>query len=207
MLIVKMEYSPRSENNILPLLKDINVNSKMDYLSKTVKELRHIARQRGVVGYSRLRKADLIAVISIDVRPRSTLLDDWLRGRLPERYNRDVNDTVNNSLMDAPVPVIETPILVPKPFVSRSTVGKIYDKTTSVINKFAKWIEGAIPEEPIRVVNEKLEELKAKVRAIFGKIAKNKLEIRETNSVIKGFTKQYTIRGTQGVDAKTWGIP
>src|SRR6218665_1903726 len=106
--------------------------------------------------------------------------------------------------MDAPVPVIETPILVPKPFVSRSTVGKIYDKTKSEINKFAKWIEGVIPEEPKRVVNEKLEELKAKVGSIFGKIAKNKLEIRETNSAIKGFTKQYTICGTQGVDAASF---
>ena len=107
----KMDYSPRSENNILPLLKDITGNSKMDYSSKTVKELRHIARQRGMAGYSGLRKADLIAVISRGVNPRPTFLDDWLRGRRPERHNNDVNSTVNNSLMDAPVPVIETPII------------------------------------------------------------------------------------------------
>ena|SRR6218665_3052820 len=95
----KMDYSPRPENNILPRVKEINVNSRMNYSSNTLKELRHIARQRGVVGYSKLRKADLIAVIS------------------------GLKNTVNNSLMDAPVLIIETPILVPKPFVSRSTVG------------------------------------------------------------------------------------
>jgi len=106
-----------------------------------------------------------------------------------------------SSLMDAPVPVLEAPILVPKPFVSRSTVGKIYDETKSEINKFAKWIEGYIPEGPKRVVNEKLEALKAKVSSIFGKIAKNKLKIRESNSAIKGFTKQNTIRGIEGVAA------
>jgi len=61
----------------------MNVDSKMDYTSKTVKELRHIARQRGMSRYSRLRKADLIAAISRDVTPRPTFLDNWLRGRIP----------------------------------------------------------------------------------------------------------------------------
>jgi len=72
------------------------------------------------------------------------------------------NGNFKSSLMDAPVPAIEAPILVPKPFVSKSAVGKIYDETRSEINKFAKWIEGAIPEGSKRVVNEKLEALKAK---------------------------------------------
>src|SRR6218665_3841341 len=119
-----------------------------------------------------------------------------------ERYKKSVTHSVKSSLMDAPIPAIEAPILIPKPIVSRSTVGKIYDKTKSVINKFARWIEGAIPEEPKRVVNDKLEKLKTQVNSIFGKLAKNKLEIRESNSAIKGFTKQqYTTCGTQGVDA------
>src|SRR6218665_1030758 len=172
----------------------MNVNSKMQYSSNTVKELRHVVRQRGISGYSRMRKTELIAAttrgkrastgndeaVKIDPsngKPKSSIVADWFRGRIPERYNKSVTDSVKSSLMDAPFPVIETPVLVPQPFISRSTVGKIYDKTKSVINKFAKWIEGFIPEEPKRVVNDKLEKLKAKVNSIFGKIAKNRLEI------------------------------
>jgi len=189
----KMDYSPRPENNILSPYKEMNVNSKMQYSSNTVKELRHIARQRGISGYSRLRKAELIAAITRDKpasgrdeavkvvpskeKAKSSIVADWFRGRIPERHNKSVTDSDKSSLMDAPVPAIEASILIPKPFVSRSTVSKIYDKTKSVINKFAKWIEGFIPEEPKRVVNDKLEKLKAKVNSIFGKIAKNRLEI------------------------------
>jgi len=135
-------------------------------LSSSVKELRHIARHRGISGYSRLRKAELIAAISGDKpasgndeavkivpsneKPKLSIVVDWFRGCIPERYNKSVTDSVKSSLMDAPIPVIETPI--PKPFISRSTVGKIYNKTKSAIYKFAKWIKGFIPEEPKRVV-------------------------------------------------------
>src|SRR6218665_36426 len=121
-----------------------------------------------------------------------------------ERYKKSVTHSVKSSLMDAPIPAIEAPILIPKPIVSRSTVGKIYDKSKFVINKFAKWIEVFIPEEPKRVVNNKLEKLKTQVNSIFGKIAKNRLEIRETNSAIKGFTRQYTIHGIEKVDAASF---
>jgi len=47
-------------------------------------------------------------------------------------------------------------------------------------------------------------EASSEVNSIFGKIAKNRLEIRETNSAIKGFTKQYTIHGIEGVDAASF---
>src|SRR6218665_1729067 len=62
----KMEYSPRPENNSLSLYIEMNVNSKMQYSSNTVKELRHIARQRGISGYSRIRKTELITAITRD---------------------------------------------------------------------------------------------------------------------------------------------
>src|SRR6218665_1166296 len=120
------------------------------------------------------------------------------------RDKKSVTHSVKSRLMDAPGAAIEAPILIPKPIVSRSTVGKIYDKSKSVINKFAKWIEGFIPEEQKRVVNDKLEKLKTQVNSIFGKIAKIRLEIRETNSAIKGFTRQYTIHGIEGVDAASF---
>jgi len=42
------------------------------------------------------------------------------------------------------------------------------------------------------------------VNSIFGKKAKNRLEIRETNSTINGFTKQYTIHGIEKVDAASF---
>ena len=101
-------------------------------------------------------------IVPSNEKPKSSIVVDWFRGRIPERCNKSVTYSVKRSLIDAPDSVIKTPILVPKPFASRSIVGKIYDKTKSVINKFAKWIESNIPVEPKRVVSEKLEALKCR---------------------------------------------
>ena len=48
-------------------------------------------------------------------------------------------------------------------------------------------------------MNEKLEALKTKVNSLFNKL--KKFEIRESKSAIKGFAKQYTIDGMEGIDA------
>ena len=42
----------------------MRAHSKMDYATKTVKELRTIAQQKGMKGYWTMRKADLIAKIN-----------------------------------------------------------------------------------------------------------------------------------------------
>ena len=48
-------------------------------------------------------------------------------------------------------------------------------------------------------MNEKLEALKTQVNAIYNNL--KKFEIRESKSAIKGFAKQYTIDGMEGIDA------
>ena len=166
-------------------LKGINVANKMSYSSNTVVELRNIARQRGLVGYSKLRKADLIEKII-------------------------AND--NNDLLDAPVPDIPVPTLVPTPFSSKakrawnkvvdtteSAIKSAASKTKSAIVKFADWILGYVPEKSKTVVYDRLGALKKDVNDIFNKLRKNKFEIRETATAIKGFTKRYTIEGTDGI--------
>ena len=66
----------------------------MEYSTKTVKELRNIAKEKGMVGYSRLRKADLIAFVS-------------------SRLVQSVKTGHESKLLDAPVPDIKVPTLVP----------------------------------------------------------------------------------------------
>ena len=64
------------KNMISSRLKEINSVYKMDYSSKTVKELRNIAKEKGMVGYSRLRKADLVAFVSCEKNMISTRLKE-----------------------------------------------------------------------------------------------------------------------------------
>src|SRR6218665_855879 len=50
-------------------------------------------------------------------------------------------------------------------------------------------------------INQKLESLKSNVKSLFVKVRTKKFKIRKTASAIKGFTKQYTIDGTSGIDS------
>src|ERR1043165_8938700 len=121
--------------NIFPSIhKEMRAHSKMSYESKTVKQLRDIARQRGMKGYWSLRKADLIAKISSV-------------------------EAKHDHILDAPVPDIGVPILQPAAFVPTSTGRKMADKAKSAINKIADWIVNHIPEKVKRIANEKLEAL------------------------------------------------
>jgi hypothetical protein len=155
----------------------------MNYEKNTVKQLRIIAKERGVKGYWSMRKADLIAKI------KST----------------EVSKT---NILDAPVPDIGAPLLVPTAFVPKSTVRKMADKAISVVSTFvkdvAKWIESYIPVEPKRIVNEKLNALITWVNAIPSKFFQKKHKIptiRKVNTALNGTTSQYTVDGISGVDA------
>jgi len=83
----------------------------MEYSSRTVKELRQIACDRGMVGYWKLRKAALIDAIS---RHEPAIVDE---------ATKDVIDNVKKvSVASVPARPIETRALVPKPSGLRSAM-------------------------------------------------------------------------------------
>jgi len=79
------------KNIALTRLKEINSVYKMDYSSKTVKELQNIAKEKGMVGYSRLRKAELVTFVS-------------------QRSTHSVITGQGNNLVDSPVPTTPVPV-------------------------------------------------------------------------------------------------
>src|SRR5271157_1231131 len=169
--------------------------NKMINSHMKVPELKAAAKARGLKGYSRLRKAELIQLV----------------------YGAHVGGA-NENILDSPVPDIQVPTLSPSPYVPTSLVRKIYDKTKATIKAvvkaatkapakaatfaaakaatFANWIVSLISPEPKRIVNEKREASNTKVDTNL-----KKFEIRESKSAIKGFAKQYTIDGMEGIDA------
>src|SRR6218665_1082189 len=155
--------------------------------SKTIRELRDIAKQKKMVGYYKLRKADLIAAIS--------------------KHGGDVED-----LLDTPVPENDKhPVLTPNKYIPRAKQSRLNKsifndlekhKVRSKVNSFADWIVNFIPK-PVQklAINQNLESLKSYVKSLFAKVRTKKFKIRKTASAIKGFTKQYTIDGTSGIEA------
>src|ERR1043165_2593554 len=108
-MTVYSKMNMESKNISSHIYKEMSACNKMDFESNTVKQLRIIAKERGVKGYWLLRKADLIAKIkSIEVSK--------------------TNEAKYDHILDAPVPNIRAPILVPT-----ATVRKMADKVKSVV--------------------------------------------------------------------------
>src|ERR1043165_5019052 len=184
-------------NTKLDFMKEFKGNdcSKMDYYTmKTVNELRHIAKVNGMRGYSRLRKADLVALVS-------------------SRLMQSVQTGHESNPLDASIPDINVPTLVPTKYTPPSknwksvfsdVLAETKHKVMFKLNSFANWVTNFVTLPERKPVNERLESLKLKISSIFSKINKNKYEIRETASAIKGFAKQYTIDGIAGIDAESF---
>src|ERR1043165_489146 len=181
-------------NTKLDFMKEFKGNdcSKMDYYTmKTVNELRHIAKVNGLRGYSRLRKADLVALVS-------------------SRLMQSVQTGHESNPLDASIPDINVPTLVPTKYTPPSKNWKSVfsdvlvetkNKVRSKLNRFADWLINFVTPPERKPINERLASLKSKVSSIFSKINKTKFEIRETATAIKGFTKRHTTEGTDGIDA------
>src|SRR5688572_21624606 len=168
---------------------------KMEYKTKTVTQLRSIAKAKGMKGYSQLRKADLVALVSSAVPTQS------------------VKTEHEGNLLDAPVPVIDVPTLAPGKYIPPSNTWKssfsgvleeVKNKVRSKLNTFADWLINYVAPRETKSVDEKLNSLQSKVSNIFSKINKNNFEIRETAKAIKGFTKRYTIEGTHKIDSTSF---
>src|SRR6218665_3925844 len=139
--------------------------------SKTIRELRDIAKQKKMVGYYKLRKADLITAIS--------------------KHSGGVMD-----LLDTPVSENDKhPVLTPNKYIppaKQSRLNKsIFNdlekhKVRSKVNSFADWIVNFIPKPEQKLsINQKLESLKSYVKNLFAKVRTKKFKIRKTASAIR----------------------
>jgi len=139
----------------------------------TVKKLRVIAKERGIKRYSSLRKAELIATINTHLAAG------------------------NHNLINAPVPDISAPVLTPTKYVAPPQK-EVKTGVLSTMNSFADWLISYVPKQIKKAINEALEALKTEVARLFNE---HKFVLYESESAIKGFTKQYTVDGRPGIDA------
>ena len=117
------------------------------YKNMKVKELKALAKERGIKRYYRLRKAELIEILGVQAPPK---------------------------IMEEPVHEINKPVLSPTKMENRSRVSSLAvlakkqaDSVKKAINKFADWIINLVPEPIRRTVNTAVENLKKKIKEIF----------------------------------------
>ena len=156
-----------------------------DIKMPTIKELRSLAKERGVKGYSQLRKSELIDLIES-------------KGSRSDR-----------SLLDDPVPDINVPVLVPTivPRMIKTAASKVKDivkKSTEAVIDWAEWLRNAGKDIVVKHVSPKLKMLKEKVEALFKAGAQQTFELKQSSSSLKKFATQYVIEGREGYDPQTF---
>src|SRR6218665_800108 len=97
-----------------------------------------------------------------------------------------------------------TPVPNPWKSVFKRVLNDLGNKVRSKINSFSNWLITHIPSQVKKPTNNKLQDLITKVNSLFSEINKQKFEIHENKSAIRGFTKQFTIDGTHRIDAMSF---
>ena len=133
-----------------------------------VKELKALAKERGIKRYYWLRKAELIESLETETPPTdapATIMDTPAT---------EIMDAPETEIMDEPVPEIKKPVLSPTKMENISRVSSLVglakkqaDLVNKAIKKFADWLINYIPEPIRRTVNTRVGKLKKEIKEIF----------------------------------------
>ena len=145
-----------------------------------VKELKALAKERGIKRYYRLRKAELIESLDTETPPTdapATIIDE----------PATIMEEPATEIMDEPVSEIKKPVLsqtkmknIPRVSSLVGLAKKQADLVNKAIKKFADWLINYIPEPIRRTVNTRVEKLKKEIKEILEN--KKKLPQQEVNT-------------------------
>ena len=163
-----------------------------------IKQLKKLAREQSIKGYYKMRKAELIKVLS----PEVDLID---LGKDAGNIRQPTSNKPSN-VIDQPIPEINIPILRPtnpsKVSQLKNLASKAAKPVKREIDKFADWIISHVPEPIKKTVNKRVDSLKETVNRIFKRY--DNLTPKEHKTAIKGYFKTFRVDGVNGVDPKTF---
>ena len=155
-------------------------------------EWQAFARASGLRGWSRLKKDDLVMFLIENLWWGGGGPDDPKNkaARLKIRKHRKKNP------LDEKNPAIDVPVLIPekRPFPSKA-IPKVIEQNVETVVDWLNWLENVEDESLKKEVDLAVEKLKKEI----GELWKKQLIVEEGKSGLKGFAKQFFIRGDDSV--------
>ena len=154
-----------------------------------VKELKALAKERGIKRYYWLRKAELIESLDTETPPTDApaAIMDAPATEIMDEPVPEIMDAPAAEIMDEPVPEINKSVLSPTKMENITRVSSLVglakkqaDLVKKAIKKFADWLINYIPEPIRRTVNTRVEKLKKEIKEILEN--KKKLPQQEVNT-------------------------
>ena len=171
-----------------------------NYERMIIPTLKNIAREKGLRGYSRLKKSELIKKLREPMLPRDltrTQLIQLARERGLTRYHRLRKSELIKRLGEHGSTILDrgigtrmanVPILTPTPYTSPPKPTLRPTPSSKAVKDLLDYL-GNIKEIP-KSVSPKLNKLQEQIKKIFEKIP---FEVKETDSALRSFAKVYTV--------------
>ena len=180
-----------------------------NYKRIKILELKNLAREMGLHGYSRLKKAELIKKLSepIQLRDRTRpQLKQLAKERGLTRYHNLKKDVLIQRLKEHGSTILDrgigarmanVPILTPTPYTPPPTPTLYTPPQTTLrpttfeegVNDLLDYLDN-VKEIP-KSVSPRLKKLQKKIKSIFEEMIP--FEVKESDSALGGFAKVYTV--------------